>query len=58
MTTEEGKALYGEHYLDVWTIDMFHQVGASDINCDHLHGKRISVGLELNTFLAAVLDAC
>ncbi|CAM9275842.1 unnamed protein product [Hapterophycus canaliculatus] len=34
---EEGKALYGPDYLDVWTIDMFHQVGASDILCDHLH---------------------
>ncbi|CAM9515381.1 unnamed protein product [Scytosiphon promiscuus] len=34
---EEGKDLYGPDYLDVWTIDMFHQVGASDILCDHLH---------------------
>ena len=38
VSTAEGQKLYGEAYLDVWTIDMFHQVGASDINCDHLHG--------------------
>ncbi|CAM9893269.1 unnamed protein product [Pylaiella littoralis] len=34
---EEGRDLYGPDYLDVWSIDMFHQVGASDIECDHLH---------------------
>eukprot|EP00752_Nemacystus_decipiens_P012221 g10835.t1 len=34
---EEGRDLYGPDYMDVWTIDKFHQVGASDIVCDHLH---------------------
>ncbi|CBJ33496.1 tyrosinase [Ectocarpus siliculosus] len=34
---DEGKVLYGPDYLDVWTIDQFHQIGASDLECDHLH---------------------
>eukprot|EP00903_Cladosiphon_okamuranus_P011690 g10995.t1 len=34
---EEGRDLYGPDYMDVWTIDKFHQIGASDIECDHLH---------------------
>lgn len=26
---EEGQAKYGNAYVDVWTIDKFHQVGSS-----------------------------
>lgn len=40
--TETGRELFGPDYLDVYTIDMFHQIGASDIECDHLHGKHRS----------------
>lgn len=36
---EQGRDLYGPDYMDVWTIDKFHQIGASDIDCDHLHGE-------------------
>lgn len=39
VSIEEGRDLYGPDYMDVWTIDKFHQIGASDIECDHLHGE-------------------
>lgn len=39
VSVEEGRDLYGPDYMDVWTIDKFHQIGASDIECDHLHGE-------------------
>lgn len=40
VNTTAGREVYGERYVDVWTIDKFHQMGASDLECDHFHGEQ------------------
>ncbi|CAM9668790.1 unnamed protein product [Ascophyllum nodosum] len=37
VSKEDGKEIYGDNYVDIWTINKLHHLGGSGYTCDHFH---------------------
>ena len=33
---DDGKEMYGDDYLDIWTINKLHHLSGSGYTCDHV----------------------